>query len=161
MNSSRTVSAFAAYHATTRGTASQTVKSLVKRGYLRRTRSRRDGRSGRLDPSAKAKTVLKNDPLEALTRATNGLAPGTRRGLAESLGRILERLADERRGPAFGVCGSCRHLAHEARGAAGQPTYRCRLFDETLDGDELVGICVNYQARVGAAPAAPAKEAAR
>src|SRR6476469_6003032 len=33
---SRTVSAFAEFHATTRGTASQTVKSLIKPGYLAR-----------------------------------------------------------------------------------------------------------------------------
>jgi len=45
---SRTVSAFAEFHATTRGTASQTVKCLVARGYLSRTRSPRDGRSARL-----------------------------------------------------------------------------------------------------------------
>ncbi len=41
---SRTVSAFADYHATTRGTASQTVKSLVTQGLLTRTRSKSDAR---------------------------------------------------------------------------------------------------------------------
>jgi DNA-binding MarR family transcriptional regulator len=33
---SRTVSAFARYHGTTRGTASQTIRALVQKGFLRR-----------------------------------------------------------------------------------------------------------------------------
>ena len=35
---SRTVSAFAEFHATTRGTASQTVKGLVARGFVKKTK---------------------------------------------------------------------------------------------------------------------------
>ena len=46
---SRTVSALAAYQATTRGTVSQTVKALVAQGYLTRNRSQRDGRSIQFD----------------------------------------------------------------------------------------------------------------
>jgi DNA-binding MarR family transcriptional regulator len=42
---SRTVSAYAAYNATTRGTASQTIKALETQGYLTRTRYDRDARS--------------------------------------------------------------------------------------------------------------------
>ena len=37
---SRTVSAFAEFHGTTRGTASQTIKSLVQNDYLTRKRSK-------------------------------------------------------------------------------------------------------------------------
>ena len=44
---SRTASAFASFHGTTRGTASQTIKSLVAKGDLERIRSKRDGRSAR------------------------------------------------------------------------------------------------------------------
>ena len=46
---SRMPSAFAAFQGTTRGTASQAIKSLVAQGYLRQTRSETDGRSVRLD----------------------------------------------------------------------------------------------------------------
>ena len=44
---SRTPSAFAAFHGTTRGTASQTIKNLEIQGYLTRIRSQADGRSAR------------------------------------------------------------------------------------------------------------------
>jgi DNA-binding MarR family transcriptional regulator len=59
---SRTPSAFAAFHGTIRGTASQTIKSLETRGYLRRTRSEADGRSARLDLIGKARAILAHAP---------------------------------------------------------------------------------------------------
>ena len=46
---SRTPSAFAEFRGTTRGTASQTIKSLIAQGYLKQTRSEADRRSIRLD----------------------------------------------------------------------------------------------------------------
>ena len=55
---SRTVSAFAEFHATTRGTASQTVKGLIKQGYLARIPSDTDGRSARVDPTESAQDSL-------------------------------------------------------------------------------------------------------
>ena len=72
---SRTPSAFAAFHGTTRGTASQTIKSLETQGYLTRTRSEADGRSARLDLIDKASAILAHDPFEALVRAADALPP--------------------------------------------------------------------------------------
>ena len=59
---SRTVSAFAEFHATTRGTASQTVKGLIEQGYLARIPSETDGRSARVDLTDNAKAILARDP---------------------------------------------------------------------------------------------------
>ena len=75
---SRTPSAFAAFHGTTRGTASQTVKGLVARGVLRQTRSKSDGRSVRLDLTAKGRAILAGDPIETLVRAADALPAGVR-----------------------------------------------------------------------------------
>jgi DNA-binding MarR family transcriptional regulator len=73
---SRTPSAFAAFHGTTRGTASQMIKNLEIQGYLTRMRSDADGRSTRLDLTDKARDILSNDPFEALVRAANALPQG-------------------------------------------------------------------------------------
>ena len=70
---SRTPSAFAAFHGTTRGTVSQTIKSLVAQGYLKQTRSRTDGRSVRLDLTNKARAIIAND---------SPRSPGAGRGCA-------------------------------------------------------------------------------
>ena len=68
---SRTPSAFAAFHGTTRGTASQTIKNLETLGYLTRMRAEADGRSVRLVLTEKARGILANDPFESLVRAAD------------------------------------------------------------------------------------------
>jgi DNA-binding MarR family transcriptional regulator len=52
---SRTPSAFAEFQATTRGTASQTIKTLEAGGYMVRQRSKEDGRSVSLRLTSKGK----------------------------------------------------------------------------------------------------------
>jgi len=71
---SRTVSAFAEFHGTTRGTASQTIKSLVQNGYLTRKRSKSDGRSIDLTLTGKSKKLLVEDPFELLVDAASSLS---------------------------------------------------------------------------------------
>ncbi len=92
---SRTVSAFAEFHGTTRGTTSQIVNSLVNRGYLIRTRSQRDGRSVRLDLTEKSKKALADDPFEILVRAARVLSPTARSSLERTLERMVRRVAQE------------------------------------------------------------------
>jgi len=134
---SRTVSAFAEFHSTTRGTASQTVKSLTERGYLTRTRSDRDGRSTTFNLTPKARRQMTADPFEAVVRAALALSPAQRDRTAAGLRGILQKLAVERERPALGACTLCGHLA----GAEG--SFRCRRFSEPLASGELEQICVH------------------
>ena len=142
---SRTVSAFADFHATTRGTASQTVKGLVDEGYLDRTPSPTDGRSSRLDVTPKAVGILAKDPFHRLTRAANSLSATARRSVTRALDVMLGELACEQGKPAFGVCTHCRHLYGDGCCWQGQAPYRCGLLDEPLDEPEIGQLCVNYE----------------
>lgn len=135
---SRTISAFADFHSTTRGTASQTVKSLVARGYLTRTRSERDGRSARFDLTEKSRRKLGADPFEAVVKAASSLSPTQRERMADGLRGILRELAVERDRPAAGMCTRCGHLvAGSGRG------FQCRLMHEQLAAAELSQLCVH------------------
>ena len=142
---SRTVSAFAEYHATTRGTASQTVKGLVARGYLSRTRSRRDGRSARLEVTDNARAILARDPCEDIVRAAGALPASARGHLATGLERLLGHLVQARRKRPFGACTSCAHLAAEGCCREGKPGFECAFFGEPLEETELEQICINFQ----------------
>ena len=142
---SRTVSAFAEFHATTRGTASQTVKGLVARGYLSRTRSRHDGRSARLEVTDDARAILARDPCEALVRAADALPASGRGRLATDLERLLGHLVQGRGERPFGVCTSCAHLEAEDCGPEGSPRFGCGFFGELLEETELGQICINFQ----------------
>ena len=148
---SRTVSAFAEFHATTRGTASQTVKGLVVQGYLTRTRSEADGRSARLDLTGKALAILTDDPFEALVRAADALPPGARGQFARGLERMLGCLAQERSKRPFGTCPSCEHLVGDERCRDGKPAHRCGFARAPLDEAELGQLCINFAPSQGSA----------
>ena len=144
---SRTVSAFAEFHATTRGTASQTVKGLVELGYLDRTPSISDGRSTLLGLTPKAVDILAEDPIHRLTRAADSLSATAQRTATISLDRMLAELARELSKPNFGICTDCRHLYGADSCLQGKPPYRCRLLDEVIDETEIGQLCVNYESQ--------------
>jgi DNA-binding MarR family transcriptional regulator len=145
---SRTVSAFAEFHATTRGTASQTVKALVTRGCLRRSPSDRDRRSVRFDLTPAGRRWLRRDPLEALVRAAGGLDAVERDQASAGLRRLLGGLAAERQRRAPGRCALCGHLG---RGGEG---FVCGLLREPLVAAELDELCIRFEG-VGAGLPAP------
>ena len=141
---SRTPSAFAAFHATTRGTASQTIKSLETQGYLTRMRSEDDRRSVWLVLTEQARAILANDPFESLVRAADALPPGVRGHFANALQRMLGQVAQERGKPPFGTCTSCQHLESDGCSQEGQTPHACGFTREPLLLEELDGVCINF-----------------
>lgn len=135
---SRTVSAFAEFHSTTRGTASQTVKSLAERGFLTRVRSTRDGRSATFNLTDKARRQLARDPFEAVVDAATTLTPAQRDRTASGLRLILHRLSVERERPSPGICTLCGHLS-----GCSDTGFTCRLMHEPLTAAELEQLCVH------------------
>lgn len=141
---SRTPSAFAAFHATTRGTASQTIKSLITQGYLTRIRSENDKRSVRLALTEKAKGILANDPLESLVRAADSLPASVQGHFSDALQRMLGQVSQERGRPPFGTCTSCQHLERDGCSNEGKTPYSCGFTSESLVLEELAGVCINF-----------------
>lgn len=141
---SRTVSAFAEFHGTTRGTASQTVKSLVARGYVAKTRSGEDGRSAVLDLTDEGVAILTQDPWRQLKAAAEELPVGMRRQTANGLTRILGTLEVRKGVRAFGPCSDCAHLNHPVTRDDGTIEIACSLRNEVLDFAEMSRICVDF-----------------
>jgi len=139
---SRNVSGFADFHATTRGTASQTVKSLVEQGYLKGTRSEKDARRVRFDLTPRAREALAEDPLEGVVRAARKLSSTQLDRTASGLRQIMAVLAEDREGSLSGVCELCGHLDR-----CNGEKLRCRLMQESLEDHELQELCVRYQPR--------------
>jgi DNA-binding MarR family transcriptional regulator len=141
---SRTPSAFAAFQGTTRGTASQTIKSLETQAYLTRMRSPADGRSTRLDLTGKARAILAYDPFEALVRAADALPSAVCGHFANGLQRMLGQVARERGKPPFGTCASCEHLEGGDCCQEGQTHYSCGFASEKLRLAELDELCIYF-----------------
>ena len=142
---SRTVSAFARYHGTTRGTASQTVRALVDKGFLRRSPAEHDQRSFRLDLTERAHKRLATDPLDAFVSAAATLPSEQCTMLARSLRKMLEQVQGEAE---FGVCTSCRHLRRVDDARPTGCAHRCLFKDAHLEDDELGRICIDFQSGV-------------
>jgi DNA-binding MarR family transcriptional regulator len=148
---SRTPSAFASFHATTRGTASQTTKSLLAKGYLARDESADDRRSVRFDLTDAGLAALRDDPLRALSEAIERLDMGLKSALRQALPALAGELAEIRDTVAFGTCGDCRHFA------GGAISY-CACVAAELAPADLGRLCINFAARQGRKPVSPGAE---
>lgn len=144
---SRTVSAFADYHATTRATASQTISTLVEQRYLTRRRSQRDGRSTRFDLTRPSRKLLQDDPFESVVAAAHQLAPSARDKTAQCLRRMLGELAALRGRGLFGICPLCQHL--QLNEADSAESYACGLLREPLEREETHQICARFVPKAG------------
>ncbi|MBK1670242.1 hypothetical protein CKO28_19620 [Rhodovibrio sodomensis] len=150
---SRTASALAAYQATTRGTVSQTVKALVRAGYVTRTPSDADRRTLRLDLTQAGWAKLAQAPGDRLAAALAQLPKDQRAALADAAISLNGALSAQDPESGFGTCQSCRYLS-DADGAAGG--YCCHSGCALGTGD-FDCLCASYQPRAEArtAPTAP------
>jgi DNA-binding MarR family transcriptional regulator len=85
----RSVVAFARYHRTTKGTASQTIAALQKKGLLDRTRSDKDRRTVSLELTPQGRTLLEEDPLNELAYSVSLLDDEEHRVMTGALDKVL------------------------------------------------------------------------
>ena len=140
---SRTPSAFSAFHATTRGTASQTVKSLVALGLLERHRNEQDGRSIRFELTEAGRAALAHDPLRTLSAQIGQLPEGRRTALLGALKTLTGGLALGQAMPLFGTCADCTHCDVPQAGA---PAF-CRCAEATLLASDMDALCIEFAPR--------------
>jgi len=136
--STRTPSGFASFQATTRGTASQIVKSLEARGLVVRRPAPRDRRSVRFEVTEAGRAALAGDPLHDLVGVIDALGADERAGFLATLSRVAAALALSRAAPAFGTCRGCRHFWRDG-GAA-----HCACMAEDLAEEETTLLCASY-----------------
>lgn len=144
---SRTVSAFAEYNVTTRGTASQSIKTLVDNGYLTRTRSNTDGRSVRFDLTSKAETALAEDPLDFLVRALNECSDQDRKMLRTILEQLVSAVANLTGREVFGACRDCALLSTQNGRDRNceQTDGLCELMNKSIPKKQLDSLCTSFQ----------------
>lgn len=136
---SDTPAAVAEYADATRGTTSQTIRALERKGLVVRTGDAKDGRVSHLAPTADGARVLDASGVDRIGAAIRGLGPDRER-LESLLERVLGDAQRARGGRMFGRCAGCRHL----RGRAGG--HRCGLTDEPLSDRETTLLCAEHEA---------------
>ncbi|MCX2725872.1 MarR family winged helix-turn-helix transcriptional regulator [Roseibium salinum] len=130
---SRAPSHVADYLATTRGTASQTLKALARKGLIAETRSQEDKRSIRYDVTDHGIDLLE-DP-SGLDKVIASLPEDVTSDLASNLKTLVLAMLQQRGGRSFGICSTCRH--HDSTGTGGY----CRLLEVPLAPADGKKIC--------------------
>ena len=119
-----------AYLGATKGTVSQTVTALERKGLVARERDAEDGRVSHLIVTDRGRAVAEAAlPAPVLAGL---LDEGHSHEDAATIERLLRRMLAARGGIAFGVCRTCRH--HEPRAVGAW----CQLLGEpltTVDGE--------------------------
>jgi DNA-binding MarR family transcriptional regulator len=137
--------ALAKYLGTTKGTISQTLISLEKKGYLQRLRDEHDRRSVRLELTPAGLRLLEQDPLFEIDKAVACLPAHEKDALFDGLNRMLRDVQRKLGGNEFGVCEECSLFSAENTPGAPDSAYQCGLTKEAISDDESRQICVNFR----------------
>lgn len=137
---SDTPGALVRYLGSTKGTVSQSLLLLERKGLVRRLPDASDRRRVRLRLTARARRLLAQLwPPAAWVEAVGALPAERRRVLAEEARELLRALQHANGSRSFGVCRSCRHHLRTADGA------RCALTGERLSAADAGRICADHE----------------
>ena len=137
---SRSPSHVADYLGTTRGTVSQTLKALVRKGYASERQSRVDKRSISFDITAAGSELLLNET--AVENTLKQLRSSDADQLESTLRDILNSTLQARGGKPFGMCRHCRYHQLKETGR------HCSLLNVELTAEEAGQICHEQQVGV-------------
>jgi DNA-binding MarR family transcriptional regulator len=144
----RNPSAFAEFQATTRGTASQTIKAIEASGYLVRDRSKVDGRSVSIRLTSKGKKALARDPFEVLVDAVHALDANEQASMHHALHQVLTTVAASGAHRCFGVCQDCTYLGEKIwfrLTTANRSARECALLDVPIQPKDAGLLCVHFR----------------
>ncbi len=135
--------ALARYIGATKGTVSQTIGRLTRKGLVSKGGREADIRSITLALTDMARQLLANDPLQALTRDIEELGGKTQRRLSRGLAQLLAGEARRQNQPLFGTCDDCRYFREGSAGAAPQ----CMVDNMLLSPEERARFCIEHTPR--------------
>ena len=141
---SRTPGALAVFLGTTKGTASQTLNALEKKGYLTRVTDPEDKRVRHIELTADGKLLLAEDPLNCLDLAIERLPADVVDTMAQGLNALCSNMQTRCGGQNMGICTSCGHF----QGATEDGNMRCGYKQADLSCEDAQRVCINFDPMV-------------
>ncbi len=140
---SNTPQALADYLGLTKGTVSQTLLLLDRRGLIERYQDDVDRRVVRLRLSPAGEQLLyESQPALPWQNATRNISPNRIRNAVSALREALMTLQEDNDGSTFGICHNCAWCQKLS-----QRIYRCGQMGDRLSGPETRKICRIYRAK--------------
>ena len=137
---SRTPGALAVFLGTTKGTASQTLNALEKKGYLTRVPDPDDKRVRHIAITPEGEALLTEDPLNCLDLAIDRLPGEMIDTMAQGLTELCTNLQARCGGQDIGICDSCGHF----QGATDDGNMRCGYKQADLSCEDAKRVCINF-----------------
>ncbi|MGJ8617564.1 MAG: MarR family winged helix-turn-helix transcriptional regulator [Sulfitobacter sp.] len=134
---SRSPSHVAEYLGSTRGTVSQSLKSLSQKGYVTERRSTLDKRAISIELTAKGHAIARVDT--PLTDVLSATPTEENDALLAALSRVLSDMLARNNGRAFGICKTCKYNNTTSDGGY------CTLLSEPLLPVETTQICFEQE----------------
>ncbi|MCA3561185.1 MAG: MarR family transcriptional regulator [Aestuariivirga sp.] len=144
---SNTPGALTRYLGATKGTVSQTVMALERKGYV--AKAERNARKAvHLSLTEKGLSALGNDPWTELAAEAEELGGKTKRRMQRGLEQLLERELTRAGLAGFGVCASCRFFREKGREGDAKGPHLCMLFEDALSDEDACRICIEHAAAI-------------
>ncbi len=125
------------YLGATKGTISQTVMALERKGLVAKSARQGERRSVSLTLTPKGQVQLDDDPWAELAKAADALGGKTKRRLYKGLRELLAHEITAHKLASFGSCPSCRYFREKGRDKAPDGPHLCMLFEEALGSQEI------------------------
>jgi len=140
---SRTATALTAWLGQTKGSVSQTITALEKKGLVTRRTDEEDQRVVRLDLTEPARALVSAPPASVVTTMLDQLPREEREQFTDMVTRMLIGTLAHRKGRPFGECRTCRYFEPAARvGGA----HRCAALDVALSDEDSAQVCFEHVA---------------
>lgn len=138
---SRNPSALADFLGSTRGTVSQTLIALERKGLIARRTDPRDRRAIALELTREGRALLESGDETAVERAARGISGANQAVLAGLLAEVLAEAQRQNAFRTFGMCGTCIHFQRDGSGKVAGGPHRCGLTSEALSDSDSLLIC--------------------
>lgn len=130
------------YLGATKGTTSQTVLSLIKKGAIAKSLRGNDGRSVVLILTDVGRKIIEDDPLLGLEKAIAKLGDKTTKRFSKGLNELLQFEVGRQGEPSFGNCTGCAYAARD------KGEIRCKVLKVSVSADDTQKLCVYHKAQI-------------
>lgn len=145
---SRTPSALTAYLGMTKGTVSQTISVLERKGLIEKDTGA-DRRQVNISLTPHGHKMLQDDPLDHFAGFVSNLDSTQKQQLDNALRGFLNETLLARGGRPFGACKTCRYFQPDGKGGSAA----CGLLNVTLSASEYEKICTEHESTAHRDPA--------
>lgn len=136
---SNTPATVSEYLGLTKGTMSQTIQVLVRKGYIEKCQDKTDRRVVHLNLLPAGQDIVdKIKPLDIFLQAEKLISSENFTNLPEALTKTLSALQQANHSKSFGLCNTCDHFAEQDN------HYHCRLTEQPLEHADTEKICKEH-----------------